>query len=124
MPTLMAVGDVFYPDLAQAELGTGLSVITTVNAGRTALQITMIVCNFSLFDTGYDLAIRLNGAGASNAQLIRGSASASAGRLRAGNTEVWRLHIRPGSEADILAKKEAALGDISITISLAEVENA
>jgi hypothetical protein len=120
----MAVGDVFYPAPAQRELTDSLVEVTAITAGRTALQITIIVCNFSLFDTGYDLSVRPSTEGAANKHLWRGSASASAGRLRAGNTEIWRLHIRPGSEWVIAAAKEAALGDISITVSCAEFENA
>ncbi len=119
----MAVGDVFYPEPAQAELTTSLVQITEITAGRTALQITIIVCNFSGLDTGYDLSVRPSTEAAANKHLWRGSASASAGRLRSGNTEVWRLHIRPGSEWIISAAKEAALGDVSITVSCAEMEN-
>lgn len=119
----MAVGDVFYPAPAQAELTTVLTQITEITAGRTALQITMVVCNFSGLDTGYDLVVRPSTEAAANKHFWRGSASASAGRLRAGNTEVWRLHIRPGSEWIIEANKEAALGDVSITVSCAEMEN-
>lgn len=119
----MAVGDVFYPEPAQEELTTVLTQITAITAGRTALQITIIVCNFSGLDTGYDLSVRPSSEAAANKHLWRGSASASAGRLRSGNTEIWRLHIRPGSEWIIEANKEAALGDVSITVSCAEMEN-
>jgi len=119
----MAVGDVFYPEPAQAELTTSLDEITAITAGRTALQITIIVCNFTVLDTGYDLSVRPSSESAANKHLWRGSASAEAGRLRAGNTEIWRLHIRPGSEWIIEAAKEASLGDISITVSCAEFEN-
>ncbi len=121
----MAVGDVFYPAPTQAELGLGLADIATITAGRTALQITIIVCNFSNIDTGYDLKVRPSTEGSANKHFWRGSATAGAGQLRAGNTEIWRLHIRPGAEWIIeAAKQSGGFGDISITVSVAEMENA
>ncbi len=121
----MAVGDVFYPEPAQEELGEpALAEITRITAGRTALQITIIVCNFSNIDTGYDLKVRPEGEATANKHFWRGSASGGAGQLRAGNTEIWRLHIRPGSEWVIEARKQSGgFGDISITVSVAEMEN-
>jgi hypothetical protein len=120
----MAVGDVFYPAPAQEELTIVLSEITRISAGRTALQITIIVCNFSNIDTGYDLKVRPEGEATANKHFWRGSASGGTGQLRAGNTEIWRLHIRPGSEWVIeAAKQSGGFGDISITVSVAEMEN-
>jgi len=119
----MAVGDVFYPAPAQLEVPVALTELYEITAGRTALQLTIIVCNFTIFDTGYDLKVRPAGEATANKHFWRASKTALNGKLRGGNTEVWRLHIRPGSEWVVESAAET-VNAISITFSPAEMENA
>lgn len=115
---------VHYPTTQQAELTTSLATIYTVTAGRTALQITIIVCNFTATDRGYDLKVRPTGDATANKHFWRGSNTSGAGfgELGAGHTEIWRLHVRPG-ESWVIESEASAANAIAMTISAAEMEN-
>lgn len=117
----MAQNEVFYPEPAQLEIPVALTQVYKVTAGRTALQLEIIVCNFTLIDTGYDLKVHPEGGGG-NSSFWRGSKTANAGRLPAGGTEIWHLNVRPGEKWEIDAAAETA-ASIAITISPAEKED-
>ena len=120
----MAQKKVFYPEPVQHEMTTGLVEIYEVTAGRTKLQVTMLVCNFSGTDRGYDLKARPKDDATGNLHYWRGSKAAGVGKgpIEAGHTEIWRLHVRPFAAWVIEVAAEAA-NAISITISAAEMEN-
>ena len=119
----MPKGDVTYPDPLQVELGIGsLETIYTVTAGQTAIQLTIIVCNFTAIEAGYDLKARPSGEATANKHFWRGSATAEAGRLPAGATEVWRLNVRPGASW-IIEGEAGTINSIAVTISPAEKED-
>ncbi len=115
-------GKVHYPQPAQVELTTSLADIYEITTGRTGLQITIVVCNFTGTDRGYDLKLRLQADSTANSHFLRGSNTASAGLLAAGHTEIWRMHIRPYSTWVFEAEASAA-NAISMMISAAEMEN-
>jgi hypothetical protein len=117
----MAQNEVFYPEPAQLEIPVALTLVYQVTAGRTALQLEIIVCNFTLIDTGYDLKVHPEGL-TGNQYFWRGSATAQAGRLPAGGTEIWHLNVRPGASWEIEAAAET-VASIAITISPAEKED-
>lgn len=117
----MAQNEVFYPAPAQLEVPIALTLVYQITAGRTALQLEIIVCNFTIIDTGYDLKVAPAGA-SGNQYFWRGSKTALAGRLPAGGTEIWHLNVRPGEKWEIKAAAETA-GSIAITVSPAEKED-
>lgn len=117
----MAQNEVFYPEPAQLEVPVALTLVYQVTAGRTALQLEIIVCNFTLIDTGYDLKVAPDGEDG-NQNFWRASKTANAGRLPAGGTEIWHLNVRPGENWEIKAAAETA-NSIAITVSPAEKED-
>ena len=118
----MSKNEVFYPTPAQLEIPVALTEVYQITAGRTALQLEIIVCNFTLLDTGFDLKVRPEGDATANKHFWRGSKTALAGRLGAGSTELWHLNARPGEEWIIEAAAET-VNSISITFSPAEKED-
>ena len=94
---------VSYPPLAQLELALALGQLYKVSPGRITLQLTLVVCNFSPNDVGYDLKIRPTGEPTANKHFLRGSATAGEGKLGAGNSEIWHLTFRGGDTFEIEA---------------------
>ncbi len=114
---------VSYPPLAQLELGLTLARLYKVSPGRIILQFDLVVCNFSPADVGYDLKIRPTGIPTANLHFLRGSATAAAGKLAAGNTEIWSLKFRPGDTYEIEAAADT-VNSISMTLSAGEAHMA
>ena len=110
---------VSYPPLAQLELTLALVQLYKVSPGRISLQLTLVVCNFSGADVGYDLKIRPTAAATANKHFLRGSATAGEGKLAAGNTEIWDLTFRAGDTYEIEAKADT-VNSISMTLSAGE----
>jgi hypothetical protein len=110
---------VSYPPLAQLELGVGLARLYKVSPGRISLQLSLVVCNFSGSDVGYDLKIRPTGEPTANKHFLRGSNTAGEGKLAAGNTEIWSLSFRAGDTFEIEAAADTA-NSVSMTLSPAE----
>ncbi len=110
---------VSYPALAQLELGLALAQLYKVTAGRISLQLTLVVCNFSPNDVGYDLKVRPTAEATANKHFLRGSATAGEGKLAAGNTEIWELKFRAGDTFEIEAAADTA-NSISMTLSAGE----
>jgi hypothetical protein len=118
----MAQNEVFYPEPAQLEVPVALTEVYQITAGRTALQLEIIVCNFTFLAVGYDLKVRPENESSANKHFWRGSKTALSGRLIAGGTEIWHLNVRPGAEWIIEAAAET-VNSISITFSPAEKED-
>lgn len=114
---------VSYPALAQLELGLALAQIYKVSPGRISLQLTIVVCNFSGSDVGYDLKVRPTIAPTDNKHFLRGSATAGAGKLAAGNTEIWDLKFRAGDTYEIEGAADT-INSISVTVSAGEAHMA
>ena len=114
---------VSYPPLAQLELGLALAPIGSVSPGRITLQIEVVVCNFSASDVGYDLKVRPAGEPTANKHFLRGSATAGAGKLGAGNTEIWSLKFRAG-DTYLIEGAADTINSISVTVSAAEAHMA
>jgi len=110
---------VSYPPLAQLELGLALAQIYKVTAGRISLQLTIVVCNFSPNDVGYDLKVRPTAEATANKHFLRGSNTAGEGKLAAGNTEIWELKFRAGDTFEIEGAADTA-NAISVTVSAGE----
>jgi hypothetical protein len=126
-PSLAAEGGpvfIEYLNIVQAVIPNALTTLATINAGETGMRLMIVVCSFVNVPVGYDLKVRPGAVATANKHFWRGSGSGGVGQLRAGNTEIWRLHIRPGSEWIIEANKQSGgFGDISITVSCAEMED-
>jgi len=114
---------VSYPPLAQLELSLALTRLYKVAPARITLQFTLVVCNFSGADVGYDLKIRPTGEATANKHFLRGSATAGEGKLAAGNTEIWDIKIRPGDTYEIEAAADT-INSISMTLSAGEAHMA
>jgi len=110
---------VSYPPLAQLELALALGQLYKVSPGRITLQLTLVVCNFSPNDVGYDLKIRPTGEATANKHFLRGSNTAGEGKLAAGNTEIWDLRFRAGDTYEIEAAADT-VNSISMTLSAGE----
>jgi len=110
---------VSYPPLAQLELALALGQLYKVTPGRITLQLTLVVCNFSPNDVGYDLKIRPTAEATANKHFLRGSNTAGEGKLAAGNTEIWSLTFRAGDTYEIEAAADTA-ASISMTLSAGE----
>lgn len=118
----MAKNEVFYPTPSQLEIPVALTQVYQVTVGRTVLQLEIIVSNFTIIDTGYDLKVRPEGEATANKHFWRASKTAGAGKLPAGGTETWHLNARPGSEW-IFEVAAETVNSIAITISPAEKED-
>ena len=118
----MAQNEVFYPIPAQLEIPVALTQVYKVTAGRTALQLEIIVCNFTILDVGYDLKVRPDTEATANKHFWRASKTALSGRLGAGSTELWHLNARPGEKWIIEAAAET-VNSVAITFSPAEKED-
>lgn len=115
----MPTRKVSYPALIQAELTTALVTYYTVTANRIALTFTIVFCNFSATDRGFDLKIRPVSESTANKHFLRGSSTAGQGKLQAGNTEIWEIVIRPGDTYIIEAEAEV---DNAISMNLSAGE--
>ena len=118
----MSKNEVFYPIPSQLEIPLALTQVYQITAGRTAMQLEIIVCNFTILAVGYDLKVRPDTESSANKHFWRGSISALAGRLIGGGTEIWHLNVRPGEKWVIEAAAET-INSISITFSPAEKED-
>lgn len=114
---------VSYPPLAQLELGLALAPIFSVSPGRITLQLTIVVCNFTGADVGYDLKVRPTVEPTANKHFLRGSATAGDGKLAAGNTEIWSLKFRAG-DTYIIEGAADTINSISVTVSAGEAHMA
>jgi hypothetical protein len=100
-------------------LALALGQLYKVSPGRITLQLTLVVCNFSPNDVGYDLKIRPTGEPTANKHFLRGSNTAGEGKLAAGNTEIWELKFRAGDTYEIEAAADTA-NSVSMTLSAGE----
>lgn len=122
-PSLKAEGGpvfVEFTNICQVVITTSLTVACTITVGESAIQLTIIVCNFSNVPVGYDLRLKPGGAGNANEHLLRGADTAGVREIQAGSTEFMEFGLRPREEWEVLVIADAA-DSVATTIGTSQL---